>query len=126
MKSRFAAWVMVVIVLIYLVVVFERAIVFISTTEPIAIALGCALLVLPIIGLWVLWREMLFGLRSQKLVLILRETAELPADEGTLHESEEAWQTWFCRGLAHENSGNRAAARSAIRTAIKLYRHAAQ
>ena len=45
-----------------------RAVQFIGTGEPIAIAIGIALIVLPIIAAWALWRELAFGIRSQALV----------------------------------------------------------
>src|SRR6218665_3091031 len=53
---------------IYLVLVVCRALQFLQTGIPVAVVMGSALLVPPLIGAWALWRELWFGMRSAALV----------------------------------------------------------
>src|SRR6218665_617019 len=63
-----SAIVMATILAIYLVLVGWRALQFLQTGNPVAVVMGSALLVLPLIGAWALWRELWFGMRSAALV----------------------------------------------------------
>ena len=56
------------LLVLYLALVGWRAVQFIGTGEPVAIAIGVALIVLPLIAAWALWRELAFGIRSHALV----------------------------------------------------------
>lgn len=146
MKGRSAAILMAVLLTLYIVLVAWRAVQFVATGEPIAVALGLALIVLPLVGLWALARELLFGIRSQRLVGILEAEGNLPeevlptrasgrplreaADEdfaryqAETEHSPEDWRSWFRLGLAYDASGDRRRARKAIIHAIALERSA--
>lgn len=128
----------------YLVVVGQRAFLFLATGEPVAVAIGITLLVLPVIGVWALVREILFGVRAERLGRLLQESDELPdeqlptrpsgrverdaADEvfpkykADVEARPTDWKTWYRLGLAYDGAGDRKRARSAIREAIHLYR----
>lgn len=67
MISRISAAVMGALLLLYLVLVVQLAIKFIAVDEPISKAIGIALLVLPLVGLWALVAEIVFGVRSERL-----------------------------------------------------------
>ena len=146
MRNRIAAIVMaVILLLVYLVLVFQRAIMLIATGEPIAIAMGVALLVLPVIAAWAIGRELLFGARTEKLVKHARRRGR-PAGRGPAAPGErpaaarrrrrassrstrprsrprrESWRAWFRLGLAYDASGDRRRARAALRESIRLYR----
>jgi len=143
MSVRIGAVVMAVLLGVYLVLVGWRAVQFIGTGEPIAVAIGVALLVLPLIGAWALWREVLFGARSQTLMTTLAEEGgtelglpTLPSgrperqaaterfDEFRLAvEAEpESWRAWLRLGLVYDAAGDRRRARQAVRRAIELSR----
>src|SRR6218665_1793468 len=62
-----SAIVMATILAIYLVLVGWRALQFLQTGNPVAVVMGSALLVLPLIGAWALWRGLWFGMRSAAL-----------------------------------------------------------
>ncbi len=144
MKGRTAALVMALLLLLYVVLVGQRAVLFVSTGEPVAIALGVALLVLPLLGLFALVVELRFGLRTQEIVRQLVAEGELPVDDlprraSGRYEREAAdaafpaykeaveaapddWRAWFRLGLAYDACGDRRRARQALRWAIGLRR----
>lgn len=143
MKGRFAAILMAVLLAVYLILVANRAIMLIAVGIPISIAMGIALLVLPLIAAWALAQELLFGVRSQELVRILDSEDALPADglptrpsgrpireaadetfpkyKGEVDVAPASWRAWYRLGLAYDASGDRRRARHAIRRAIQLH-----
>jgi hypothetical protein len=145
-KNRFAAILMAVLLLLYLVLVFQLAVQLIQTGEPIAVAMGVVLFVLPLIGAWALVRELLFGVCTEKLVHILDAEGGLPVEElphrasgrplrdaadadfpkykAEVEAEPESWRAWFRLGLAYDASGDRKRARAALRESIRLYRDA--
>ena len=68
MTTRAGAILMAVLLALYVLLVGWRAVQFIATGEPAAVGIGIALIVLPIIAAWALWRELAFGVRSQALM----------------------------------------------------------
>ena len=146
MKGRAAALLMAVLLLLYVVLVGQRAVLFLSTGEPVAVALGVALLVLPLLGLFAIVVELRFGLRTQQIVRQLAAEGVLPVDDlprraSGRYEREAAdaafpaykeaveaapddWRAWFRLGLAYDACGDRRRARQALRWAITLRRDA--
>lgn len=144
MKGRVAAVLMSALLVLYLALVAQLAVRLVSVDQLISKALGIGLVVLPIIGAWALVSELVFGLRSQKLVRILQNAGRLPLDtlpryssgrperaaadaEFPLYRAEVeaepgSWQAWFRLGLAYDASGDRSRARRSIRRAIRLER----
>ncbi|MBX3091738.1 MAG: hypothetical protein KF801_04435 [Cryobacterium sp.] len=144
MSSRIFAGVMAALLLLYLVLVAQLAIRLLGVNEPIAVALGAALFVLPIVGLWALVAELLFGFRSARLGRELAAEGSYPlqdlprspsgridrraADAAFPEFRREAestpdrWESWFRLGLAFDACGDRRRARSAIRRAISVHR----
>ncbi len=144
MKNRIAAIVMAVILGIYLVLLSERAVMLIQTGVPIAIAMGIAIFVLPVVAAWAVARELLFGARTERLVTILDAEGGLPVEElphrasgrplrdaadadfprykAEVETAPTSWRAWFRLGLAYDASGDRRRARAALRESIRLYR----
>jgi hypothetical protein len=132
------------LLLLYLVLVGVRAVAFVGTGQPLGIGIGVALIVLPVLGAWALVRELLFGLRSARLVRTLGAEGGLPPDDlprrpsGRIDRAaadasfdgyrEEAarnpddWRAWLRLALAYDASGDRRRARAAVRRAIALSR----
>jgi tetratricopeptide (TPR) repeat protein len=147
MKGRIAAWSMAVLLVLYLVLVTDRSIRLVATGEPVAIGLGVALIILPLIAAWALMRELLFGIRTERLVRDLEAEDALPEDELPRRPSGRPdraaadadferyrsevdaaplnWRAWFRLGLAYDASGDRRRARAALRRAIALNRQSA-
>ena len=134
------------LLLLYLVVVTQLAVRLIVIDDAVSRASGIALIVFPLVGLWALVAELLFGIRSQRLTGILAAAGELPIDtlpsrssgrpirsaadaefpryKAEVEADPESWKTWFRLGLAYDASGDRRRARSSIRRAIALERSA--
>ncbi|WP_226655752.1 hypothetical protein, partial [Leifsonia sp. LS1] len=81
MRNRVAAIVMAIILLVYLVLVFQRSIMLIATGEIVGVVMGIALVVLPVIAAWAIGRELLFGAQTEKLVRILDAEGGLPVEQ---------------------------------------------
>ena len=142
--SRIAAITMVVLLIVYLVFVLQYALTLIGSGIPIALALGIALAVLPLVGAWVLVAELVFVVRGERLVRRLGGEGGLPVDELPrlpsgrpdplvadrefpryrleLEAAPDSWRAWLRLGLAYDASGDRGRARWATRKAIALER----
>lgn len=130
--------------LLYIVLAGGRAIVLLQTGDGVAIAMGVALLVLPIIAVWALWRELRFGVQAEKLGVRLDAEGGMPEEEvevrpsgGVIRADADAlfpkyraaveanpqdWRAWYRLGLVYDGAGDRKRARAAIREAISLAR----
>jgi hypothetical protein len=135
---------MALVLVLYLVVVVTRAVAFLRSGQAVGIAIGVALLVLPLIGAYLLIRELLFGLQATRLTRRLGAEGPLPGDglprraSGRVEraaadaafpayaEDAEArpddWRAWLRLGLAYDIAGDRRRARAAVRRAIALSR----
>jgi cytochrome c-type biogenesis protein CcmH/NrfG len=148
MKGRLAAIAMAVLLALYLVLVGQRAVLLMASGQPVGVAMGVALFVLPLIAAWAIGRELLFGVRTEKLVHILEAEGGLPVDDlprrasgrplrdaadeqfpayrAEVEAEPGSWRAWFRLGLAYDASGDRRRARHALREAIRLYRVSSQ
>jgi tetratricopeptide (TPR) repeat protein len=139
--------VMTILLVTYLVLVGWRAVLFVQSGDPVGILIGLALIVLPIIGAWALVREIMFGVRCERLVNQLDAEEALPVDDlpsrpsgrpfrdaadaafpqyqAAVDAAPEDWRAWFRLGLAYDASGDRRRARAALRTAMTLEKTAA-
>lgn len=144
MTNRIFAVVMAALLVLYLALVTQLAVRLLSVDEPVAKALGVALLVLPLVGLWALIVEVLFGIRSERLGRVLAAAGESPlgglprrpsgriersaADaafgrfQAEAEAAPERWESWYRLGLAYDACGDRRRARGAIRKAIAMER----
>lgn len=102
--------------------------------------LGCAVLALPLVGLWVVVAEIRFGFATQRLAERLdaegtppdEEPARLPSGRIDRDRADETferrrveveadpadWRGWYRLALAYDDAGDRRRARAAMRTAI--------
>lgn len=146
MSTRIGVAIMSIALLLYLVISLNWSLALLRTGTGVAIVMGVALLILPIVAGWALGRELWFGFRAERIGRRLEAEGGLPADEVSVRESgrvlrEDAdavfpryrddvqahpddWRAWYRLGLAYDASGDRRRAREAVRTAIKL-EHAA-
>ena len=144
MRSKVAGLVMAALLVLYLVVVAQYALILLGAGEPVATAMGVALLVLPLIGAWVLAVELLFAFRAERLLGVMRAEGGLPVDDlprlpsgrpdpdaadlqfpayqAEVEASPDSWRAWFRLSLAYDASGDRKRARWAMREAIRLER----
>ncbi|MGO2138977.1 MAG: hypothetical protein ACTH30_01085 [Leucobacter sp.] len=132
------------LLVLYFVFAGFKAFALLGTGDPIAVIMGVALLVFPLIGVWALAREIMFGFASTKLVDELANADDLPEElvdvevtraevrqvaDGAFPKYREAaespgagWREFMRLGLVYDAAGDRKRARSAIRQAISLKR----
>lgn len=132
------------LLLLYFAFAGVRAVALLMSATPIAIAMGAAYIVLPLIGVWALLREILFGWRSTALIDRLDAEGGLPDDLGetgptgkpdratadsvferyrlAAEAAPESWRAWLRLGVVYNACGDRKRARAAIREAIALER----
>jgi hypothetical protein len=143
MTAKYSAILMAALLAVYVALVGWRAVQFVATGEPVAIAMGIALIVLPLIAAWAIWRELSFGIRSQALVRQLdaeggldlglplqpsgrperaAATAAFDRFRGDVEADPDSWRAWLRLGLAYDAAGDRRRAREAVRKAIELER----
>jgi cytochrome c-type biogenesis protein CcmH/NrfG len=142
MSTRLGVAVIAVLLALYIALVAQRAWLLLTAGEPLGVAIGVALVVLPIIAAWALGREVWFGVRAQQLGRRLEDEGGLPADEVGVRPSgrvlredaddlfpayradveahEDDWRAWFRLGLAYDAAGDRRRARDAVRRAIRF------
>ncbi|MCU1425113.1 MAG: hypothetical protein JWM51_1404 [Microbacteriaceae bacterium] len=146
MKARIAAILMAFVLVLYLAFAVQYSFVLIGTGIPVAVVMGVVLIALPIIAAWLLWREIAFVLRGERLVRVLGAAGELPIDDlprrpsgrpdraaadaqfpayqSAVEADPGSWRAWLLLGLAYDASGDKSRARWATREAIKLERAA--
>ncbi|MBZ4488597.1 hypothetical protein LQ938_05140 [Microbacterium sp. cx-55] len=142
MSARIGVAVMTVVLALYIVLVAQRAWLLVASGEPVGIAMGVALIILPIIAAWAIGREIWFGARAaavgrrleaegalpeEQLAVrpsgrVMREDADavFPSYREAVEAAPEDWRAWYRLGLAYDGSGDRRRARGAVRTAIRL------
>lgn len=142
MTARIGVAVMAVLLGLYIVMVAQRAWLLLISGQPIAIAMGLALVVLPVIAAWALGRELWFGVRAEQLARRLESEGGLPEEPVTVRPSgrveredgdavfpiyradveahPEDWRAWYRLGLAYDAARDRRRARAAVRRAIQL------
>ncbi len=144
MSTRVGVVVMAAALLLYIVLVGQRAWLLVASGDGVGIAMGIALLVLPAVAVWGLGREISFGVRADALGRRLDAEGGLPSEQLDVKASgapirDEAaalfpvyrdavaqhpddWRAWYRLGLVYDGSGDRRRARHAVRTAISLER----
>lgn len=143
MNARTIAWILAVAVGVYLLFVAARAWVLITSGDPVPMLLGISVIVIPLLGAWMLGRELVFGVRSQQLGRTLGAEGGLPPDDlprtpsGRIERAAaderfeeyraevagdpDDWRNWYRLAIAYDDARDRRRAREAMRTAIRLH-----
>lgn len=143
MPPRVLAAVLLAVLAFYLLLVGQRGVLLVQSGRPVAVALGLAVLVLPVVGGYVVWREVQFGFATQRLARELCRSGGWPQDalpaapsgrpqreaadavfavrRQEVEAAPEDWRAWFRLGLAYEDARDRRRARAAMRRAIALH-----
>jgi hypothetical protein len=143
-RARTLVIVMTALVGAYICFAMWRAVLLMRTGTATSIVFGCAVLAIPLIGMWVIARELFFGYGVQTMASQLETEGGLTPDTlphtpsgrvdrdaadaafTTIAADTEAhrndWRSWFRLGVAYDDARDRKRARSSMRTALKLYR----
>src|SRR4051794_26309538 len=134
---------MCVTMVVYFLLLGRIAWAFITSGGGAAIGLGFAILVMPLIGIWVMVSTLQAGLAHQRLARLARErgmeldVGDLPtmpsgrvqreaADElfetvrDELDQDRDNWLRWYRLARAYDYAGDRSRAREAMKKAVEL------
>jgi cytochrome c-type biogenesis protein CcmH/NrfG len=142
-RTKTTIGVLVLVLVFYAALIGFKGVALLASGALVGRLLGVALLVMPVLGLFVVWREIEFGRRTETLARALDAEGGLPVDElprrpsgrvdrraadglfNEMREQTEAnpedWRSWFRLALAYDAAGDRTRARSAARRAIALH-----
>ena len=145
-RSKIFAWLLALAVGIYLIFVALRSWALIASGDPVPMLLGVAVIVLPLVGAWAVWRELRFGIASQRLGEQLGREGGLPVDDlprtpsgrierdaadarfeqyrVAVDDDPANWRHWYRLAIGYDDARDRKQARKAMRTAIALGREA--
>ena len=143
MRTKVTIAVMVAVLVFYAALIGAKGVALLRSGSSVGFLLGLALLVMPLLGLVLVWREIEFGRRSAELAAVLAEEGGLPVDDlprrpsgrvdraaadsafSAMRAEAEAdpgnWRVWYRLGLAYDAAGDRTRARGAVRRAIELF-----
>ena len=143
MRTKVTIAVMVAVLVFYAALIGAKGVALLRSGSSVGFLLGLALLVMPLLGLVLVWREIEFGRRSAELAAVLAEEGGLPVDDlprrpsgrvdraaadsafSAMRAQAEAdpgnWRVWYRLGLAYDAAGDRTRARGAVRRAIGLF-----
>jgi len=143
-KTRTVALLLTAVLAVYFVLLGGKGVLLIGTGDPVAVGLGVGVLILPLIGAWIAWTNLRFGLKTEKMARQLADEGGLP-DTSSLPrrpsgrvdrdaadawfeerrvktEAEpDDWRSWFRLAQAYDLAGDRGRARETMRRAITLY-----
>jgi tetratricopeptide (TPR) repeat protein len=134
---------MCVALVVYFFLLGRIAMAFITSGEAAAVGLGLALMILPMIGIWVMVSTLRAGLAHQRLARIVRDegmeldVSSLPrmpsgriqrdaADalfepvREELENDPDNWRRWYRLARAYDYAGDRSRAREAMRKAVEM------
>lgn len=143
MKTKLWVGGVIALMLLFSVVAAISAVGFIQAPQPLAKALGVAVLMVVAVGLWTLYREIRFGVAMERMGRTLETEGGLPVDDlprspgGRVDRAEadaqfelyrteaeaapEDWRSWYRLALAYDASGDRTRARGTMRRAAGLF-----
>jgi len=117
---------------LYIVFAAYQAALLVASGQPLTLVYGLALFVAPVIGIWSLVRELVFGRQAGRLldrytaengepqipVINRRDRAAVDALQAT--PIPDTWQAALIHGLTLDTVGRRREGRAAVRVAITL------
>lgn len=143
MRAKITYLVTAAVLVFYFLLVGSRGVLLIKTGTLLTVTFGVAVLILPVIGLWFLWKNTQFVRRANQLAAELDAEGGLPVDElkrtpsGRVDresadavfalrraETEDApgdWRSWFRLAVAYHDARDTPRARKAMQRAIALH-----
>ncbi|GGJ61831.1 tetratricopeptide repeat protein [Streptomyces brasiliensis] len=143
MRAKLSYAVTAAVLVFYFVLVGSRGVMLIQSGTLLTVTFGVAVLILPVIGVWFLWKNTQFVRRANQLATELDAEGGLPVDElkrtvggridrdsadevftkrkAETEASPEDWRTWFRLAVAYHDARDTPRARKAMQRAIALH-----
>jgi cytochrome c-type biogenesis protein CcmH/NrfG len=129
MRARLVALILGAILVFYFLVIGQRALIMLNDDRPAFLFLGFGVLLLPIVGVWALWREIRIGLASQELAKRLTAEGKMPEEsipfdvcKSDVESNPDDWRAWFRLAVAYGEAGDTRNGRAALRKSWELSR----
>ncbi|MET9227971.1 hypothetical protein [Lentzea sp. NPDC003310] len=144
MKVRLTVGLLIAALAVYFVLLAGRAVALLRTGEVVGVLLGVGVLILPLLGVWLVYSNLRFGWETEKMAReleadgLLPDVSHLPrrpsgrverdaADSwfeerrAEVEAAPEDWRAWFRLAHAYDVAGDRGRARETMRKAIQLH-----
>ena len=144
MKVRVTVGVLIAALAVYFVLLTGRALALLRTGELVGILLGVGVLILPLLGVWLVWSNLRFGWETEKMAReldadgLLPDVSHLPRRpsgrvyrdaavswfeerRAEVEASPDDWRVWFRLAYAYDIAGDRGRARETMKKAIELH-----
>ncbi|MER5933312.1 hypothetical protein DEJ50_08990 [Streptomyces venezuelae] len=143
MRAKITYLITAAVLAVYFVLAGGRGLALIRIGTPLTVTFGVMVLILPVIGIWFLWKNTQFVKKAHQLSTELEAEGGLPVDElerdgyGRIlrdsadevfarrkAETEDApgdWRTWFRLAVAYHDARDTPRARKAMQRAIALH-----
>jgi hypothetical protein len=144
MRARTLALILSGMLAVYLLLLGRTGVLLLTSGSGVGIAFGLSVLVFPVIGAWIIYREIRFGFTTQKMteVVVAAQGEGLEGEASDGEESELAeigetdfeavksdaeanprdWEPWFQVAVAYDEAGDRRQARKSMHHAASLFR----
>ncbi|OAH14373.1 tetratricopeptide repeat protein [Streptomyces jeddahensis] len=143
MRAKITYVVTAAVLVVYFVLVGSRGVLLIQQGTALTVTFGVAVLILPVIGLWFLWKNTQFVQKANRLAAELDAEGGLPVDElartpggridrdsadavflkrkAETEDSPDDWRCWFRLAVAYHDARDTPRARKAMQRAIALH-----
>ncbi len=142
MRTKLVVAALVTMFAFYAVTIGWRGVLLVRDGRAVTVVLGLGVLLLPFIAAWAVWREVSFGLATERLARRLDAEGGLPVDDlprrpsgrvdraaadeafagyrADVERDPQDWRGWFRLATAYDAAGDRRRARAAARRAVAL------
>ncbi|MFD7231311.1 hypothetical protein [Streptomyces sp. NPDC059881] len=143
MRAKVSYFVTAAVLVVYFVLVGSRGVMLIRHGTLLTVTFGVAVLILPVIGVWFLWKNTQFVRNANALAAELDAEGGLPVDElartpggridrdsadavfaqrrAETEDSPGDWRCWFRLAVAYHDARDTPRARKAMQKAIALH-----
>ncbi|MEU5318456.1 hypothetical protein AB0G67_17220 [Streptomyces sp. NPDC021056] len=143
MRAKLSYAITAAVLVFYFVLVGSRGVMLIQTGTLLTVTFGVAVLILPVIGVWFLWKNTQFVRKANQLAAALDAEGGLPLDElqrtpsgridrdsadevfakrkAETEASPDDWRSWFRLAVAYHDARDTPRARKAMQRAIALH-----
>ncbi|ATW50927.1 tetratricopeptide repeat protein [Streptomyces peucetius] len=143
MRAKITYFLTAAVLVVYFVLVGSRGVMLLKQGTALTVTFGVAVLILPVIGAWFLWKNTQFVSRANRLAAELEAEGGLPVDElvrtpggrinrdsadavfakrrAETEDSPDDWRCWFRLAVAYHDARDTPRARRAMQRAIALH-----
>ncbi|MFP3987535.1 hypothetical protein U9R90_08520 [Streptomyces sp. E11-3] len=143
MRAKITYFALAAVLVVYFGLVGSRGVLLIREGTALTVTFGVAVLVLPLIGIWFLWKTTQFARRANQLAAELEAEGGLPVDElkrtpsgridrdsadavfaqrrAETEDTPDDWRCWFRLAVAYHDARDTPRARNAMQRAIALH-----